>query len=32
VRFTMGRLDEASNLMKDGSQLGPDNPWAPAVA
>jgi hypothetical protein len=32
VRFAMGRLDEASNLMKEGLQIGPSNPWAPALA
>jgi hypothetical protein len=32
VRFATGRLDEASNLMKERLQIGPDNLWAPALA
>jgi len=28
----MGRFDESSNLMKEGLQVGPDNPWARALA
>jgi len=28
----MGRFDESSNLITDGLQIGPDNPWARALA